>query len=407
MLVQMAFRNIFRSKRRTVLTMFAVFFGVFLLIVFNGFSSGMEWQIGNLFIKTQTGAVKVVSSNYIIDDMENPLDYPMQNHQNFEKLLRENQKIQAYSPRITFHGSLNNGVDEINATGFGVDPLMEDAVFNRSEGIVSGSFLTSATDGVVVGADLAKLLNIKVGDTVSVVAQATQMGRNAFDLEVKGLIRTGNPLIDEYGFFVPLDFAREFLTFTGVTDIAIKLNKYSEIDRVTGELSRKISRSGNSVLTWRDFASDYMGLIEYRKRMIGMVSAVILLIAGVGIINTMLMAMLERKQEIGNLMAMGLRRWEIIRLFALEGAFIGLFASAAATILGGLFLWYGQVFGLPLNLNEIGNSPIAGKLYLQINYLYVLGFFLLGIVVAGCSTLYPAWKSARLNPVEALRDNRR
>jgi putative ABC transport system permease protein len=407
MLIQMAFRNIFRNKRRTVLTMIAVFFGVFLLIVFNGFSSGMEWQIGDLFIKTSTGAIKIVSSNYKIDDLENPLDYPIKSYQDMEHLVSQNKKIQAYSPRITFQGSLNNGVDEISATGIGVKPFLEDSVFDRRRSIIAGSFLKPGEDGLVVGADLAKLLDVKVGDTISVIAQATQMGKNAFDLEIKGMIRTGNPLIDEYSFFVPIDFARNFLTIEGITDIAVKLRDVSDIDRVIGELNTKNPKSGNSILSWRDFANDYMGLIEYRKRMIGLVSIAILIIAGVGIINTMLMAMLERKREIGNLMALGLRRSEIMRLFLLEGTFIGLLASFAAAILGSLFLCYGQINGLPLNLNEIGNSTVVGKLYLHFNLLYVIGFFLLGVVIVSCSTLYPALKSARLNPVEALRDDRR
>lgn len=407
MLIQMAFRNIFRNKRRTGLTMVAVFFGVFLLTVFNGFSSGMEWQIGDLFIKTNTGAVKVVSSSYKIDDLENPIDYPIRNYPVVERRLKQDQRIAAYSPRITFHGSLNNGLDEISATGVGIDVIKEDAVFNRTQSIVAGTFLKPGEEGVVVGAELAKLLKVRVGDMISVVAQATQMGKNAYELEIKGLIRTGNPLIDEYGFFVPLNFAKEFLTLDGVTDVAVKLKNYGDIDRLTNELRKVNMGSGNSILTWRDFANDYMGLIEYRKKMIGIVSAVILLIAGVGIVNTMLMAMMERKREIGNLLALGLRRSKIIRLFTLEGIFIGLLASLAACILGGLILAYGQSNGLPLNLNEIGNSPIAGKLYLKLNFQYVLGFFGLGIAVTACSALYPAMKSARLNPVEALRDDRR
>jgi putative ABC transport system permease protein len=407
MFIHIAFKNIFRNKRRTLLTMAAVFFGVFLLIVFNGFSSGMEWQIGDLFIKTNTGAIKIVVKDFKTDDLENPIDFPLAQYRDIGRKLAQNKKIQAYSPRITFHGSVSNGMDEIRAVGVGMDPVLEDAVFQRKLSIVNGSFLNPHEEGIVIGEELAGLLNVTVGDTVSVIAQATAMGRNAYDLEIKGLIKTGNPLIDGYTFFVPIDFARGLLSFEGITDIAVNLKSYAEIDQVANEIRQQTFQEDIKVLTWRDFAKDYIGLIEYRKKMIGIISCVILLIAAVGIINTMLMAMLERKREIGNLMAMGVRRTEIMRLFSLEGGFIGVLGSLSAAVLGSLVLLYGQIAGLPINLNEIGNTPVAGKLYLHLNLNNVFYFFLVGIAVAILSAIYPAFKSAQLNPVEALRENRR
>jgi putative ABC transport system permease protein len=406
LLIQMAVKNVFRNRKRTMITVLAVFWGVILSIVANGLNKGLEWQIGNLFIKTQTSTVEIVNRNYKLDDLENPLDYPIREYESVSKVLGKRNDVKAYSPRITFHGSLSNGSDEIRVIGLGVDPIKEDKVFHRTEGIIQGHYLTPGEEGIVIGFDLAKLLGLKVGDTVTVISQATQMGMNAYDMEIKGLIQTGNPVLDNGAFWVPLGFAQDFLSFTGVTDIAVALRNSSRILAFQTEFHKLKFPDRITVLSWRDFAKDFVQLVDFRKRIIGILTTMILLMASIGIMNTMLMAMMERKREIGNLMAMGVRREEIIRLFLIEGMMIGVLGSTAATILGSTIVYYFQVYGIPLGSsiqNAIGNVPIAGKFYAYLDPGQILLFFLMGVGVAVIASVYPARKSAKLQPVEAIR----
>lgn len=410
MLMQMAFKNVFRNKRRTLITLVAVFFGVFLSILANGMNKGLEWQIGNLYIKTDTSALKIIHRDYQVDDLNNPIDYPLPDYQKITKALTGFPDVRAYSPRISFQGSLSNGVNEIRAIGLGVDPTREDAVYDRRAAIVAGRFLKPREGGVVIGTDLAKLLGLKVGDSVTVIAQATQMGTNADDLEVKGIIGTGNPGLDGGVFWVTRDFAADLLSFHGVTDIPVALRDNSRLAAFQAEFVRQgLARRAGApakVLTWEDYTKDYAQLVQFRARLIGILTTMILLMAAAGIANTMLMAMMERKREIGNLMAMGVRRGEIIRLFLVEGAMIGFLGSALAVIIGSAIVFFYQVNGIDLGTqvkNALGDVPIAGKLYGYLDWTNVLAYFLLGIAVAVISAVYPARKSALLKPVEAIR----
>jgi putative ABC transport system permease protein len=404
--MQMAVKNVFRNRKRTMITVLAVFWGVLLSIVANGVNKGMEWQMGNMFIKTDSSSLKIVNQDYNLDDLENPLDYPIKDEGKILPLLKDTPNVKAYSPRITFHSSLSNGSDEIRAMGLGVDPKSEDKVFARSSGIVQGHYLAPGEEGILVGKDLARLLGLKTGDSVTVISQAAQMGMNAYDLEIKGLIETGNPVLDSGAFWVPLAFARDFLSFTGVTDIAVALRNNSRIDAFTQQLARQRFPDRVKVASWRDYARDYMEFVKFRGRIISILMTMILLMAAAGIMNTMLMAMMERKREIGNLMALGVQRGEILRLFLIEGMMIGVLGSFVAVVLGSSVVAYFQWQGIPLGaefMSNIGSVPIAGKLYAYLEPIEVLLYFLMGIGVAVISTVYPALKSAKLQPVDAIR----
>ena len=151
MFMQLAFKNLTRNKKRTLLTLSTVIFGVFLVVVAVSFNDGLGAQAANLFIKADTGAGKVVSQSFELENLENPLDYPINNYQPVIEELKANQRIKAISPRITFRGSLSNGTDEINLSGIGVDPVQEDKVFARSAAITAGCFLKPGKVGIVIG----------------------------------------------------------------------------------------------------------------------------------------------------------------------------------------------------------------------------------------------------------------
>jgi putative ABC transport system permease protein len=406
MLIQMAVKNVFRNRKRTMITVLAVFWGVLLSIVANGVNKGLEWQMGNMYIKTDSSSLKIVDRGFNLEDLENPVDYPIKDDGKILRTIKGMPDVKAYSPQITFHSSLSNGSDEIRAIGLGVDPGMEDQVFQRSSGVVQGHYMAPGEEGIMIGKDLAKLLGLKPGDTVTVISQATQMGINAYDLEIKGLIETGNPVLDSGSFWVPLAFARDFLSFTGVTDIAVALRNNNRIHAFSREFAKHQFPDQVKVASWRDYAKDYIELVKFRSRIISVLMTMILLMAAAGIMNTMLMATMERKREIGNLMALGVRREEIVRLFLTEGMMIGVLGSMVAVVIGSSIVAYFQWQGIPLGvdfMNNFGSVPIAGKLYAYLEPLEVVLYFFMGITIAVISTIYPAIKSARLQPVDAIR----
>lgn len=406
MLTKMALRNILRNKKRTTITIISIFLGVLLSIVFDGFNIGLEWQIRDMFIKTSSGDFVITAKDYEIDQMTNPIAYPLNYYQDIEAELSKDKKVKSYSSRISFQASINNGTDEIRATGIAIDPAQEDKVFNREKSITEGSYLSLEKKSVVVGSELAKLLQLKVNDKVSIIVQSAEKPDQITELEVQGIIYTGNPAIDENVFYIPIDYAREFLNFEGYTDIAVSLNNHSDLETEADNYRQTNFQEKISVFTWKDYGANYVNVVELRKRMIDVMSIFILLIAAIGILNTMLMSMVERRKEIGNLMALGVKRNEIIRMFLLEGGLMGLIAGIAAVIVGCLIIFYGQTVGIPMDMDKLGDVPIAGRLYFYLNIKNVIRYFILGTVIATVATLYTAIKTANLEPIDALRGNR-
>jgi putative ABC transport system permease protein len=405
MIFRLAIKNIFRNRRRTILTLTAITFAVFLAIVADGFNKGFEWRTGNLFMKTETGIAKIVSHDYELEDIDNPLDYSIKNYYPIINRLKLEPRVKEFSPRVTFSGRLNNGVEDIKATGIGIDPLQENAVFNRSKGIIAGSFLKPNESGIIVGAKLAELLELTVGSYVTVVARATEMGYNATDLEVKGLIQTGNMGIDENTFFVPIAFAQDFLSFPMITDIAIQLKHNNQLTSFLKDFAPKQKNADYKVFSWRDFARDYISIIEIQNKKIAVLTITILLMAGAGILNTMLMAMMERKREIGNLMAIGVDKSKILLLLLVEGLLIGFIGSVVGLLAGSSVILFFQENGINL-ADKIRIIPVVDKFYTHLDLKVFFQYLVIGTLVAGLASIYPAVKAIRLLPVEALRNSR-
>ena len=171
-----------------------------------------------------------------------------------------------------------------------------------------------------MGSELYKLLKLELGDQLTVIARTAQNRINAYDLYVDGVIHTGNPFLDSRLVFIDIGLAEQFADTSSVNDIAVR-----------GELSpeeiRSLENLGIEVISWREEIKGVLEITRIRRRAFAIISFTILLMAGVGIANTMIMAMMERQKEIGIMMANGMPRKDILLLFLGEGTIVGLIGS--------------------------------------------------------------------------------
>ncbi len=396
MILKMAFRNIFRHRIRTALTMVTMIVGIFLALLGEGINSGLEVQVKDIYINTETANYKLYANGFYDDKEDNDqLEFPIKKSDSIAGLLKENK----FSPRISFKGSITNGLEELSVDILGVDKDMENSVFNRNGYMDSGTFLNKP-EGVVIGSDLFQLLNLKLGDGVTLIARTSKNSINAYDLSVEGVIKTGNPLLDSRLVFINMDLAEKFADTESINDIAIK-----------GELSplqiSELKKLGVDVLSWHDEVKGILEIARIRRKAFAIISFTILLMAGVGIANTMIMAMLERQKEIGIMMANGMSRKDILLLFLGEGTIVGTIGSFLGFVLGTIFVLYYQKNGIAVDLDtaDLGMSiPISEKLYTYFDLSKSIVFMLIGILISILAILYPSIKSTRLNPIEVIRD---
>jgi len=418
-LLKLAFRNIFRFKRRTFITLSAISLGLGLLIVSISLMNGIDKQSISNIINCQTSHMKIFRAGYFDKREELPMDITITEPEKIRSLLKDVPGILGTESRILFGAGLIKGMDELPCMGVAIDPLVDPGLFIIKESLVDGAWLEPDDAKMLVGKGLAKDIGLAVGDLVT-VRMITSTGEedfswNAVDLEVKGIFDSGNPTVDNQRIIIPLAQARESLSLDSqVTEIVVRLNSNDNQTINTAQTRikeiLKTQKDPFEVVTWKDLAGMFLTISKMKTRNSGMIIFIMLLIASLGIINTMLMSVMERTREIGMFSAMGMKKREIMMLFIFEGGFIGAIGSFLGCILGGLAGWYLEVKGWSIagwgeTVKKLTESiyPVKDIFYADLTMKVLVTTFIFGVAISILASVYPARKAVKLDPIEALR----
>ena len=418
-LIKLGMRNIFRFKRRTFITLSAVSMGLALLIIGITVMNGVDKQSLNNIINSQTSHLKIFKKGYFEEKDELPADKVIEESDLLVERIRKMDSVAGAERRIMFPGSLIKGSDEFPCIGVGIEPEFDPFVFNIKESLIEGEWVEDGEYQIIIGKGFARDLSIGVGDIVTARVITSRVDNqftwNAVDFEVKGIFDTSNPNVNSGFVFLPIEVAQEAMSLdSGVTEIVIRLNtdESDRIEEVKNIIQNEITNSGKeySVFSWDQLAGDFLAISKMKTKNTSMMVMIMLFIASMGIINTMLMAVLERTREIGMMMALGMRKSEIKRVFLFEGGFIGVLGSLLGCIMGGLGSWYLEVYGI--TMSSFGETyeemvaafyPVKDKFYADLTFEPLLYTFLLGTFISIAATYYPANRAAKMDPVEALR----
>ena len=393
MIYKMAFKNLLRHKRRTLLTLITTIVGIMLAVVGEGLNGGLEKQVSDLSIKSETAYGRIFGKGYYEEKEDNDiLEFPIDED---EMLALEGISI---TKRISFTGTITDSDLEFAVYYMGVDEQEENQVFQREKYIISGNFIKNRND-VVIGSELAKLLNVKVGDQLTLMARNINKNQNAYDILITGIIKTGNVIFDGKAVFLSQDFAREFTGADFYNEIAIA-------NILEPNLISQLKTKNFDFVDYKEELKDILAISKMRRKIFGMISGGILIMASLTIANTMLMAMLERKKEIGVLMANGMNSRKILELFFLEGIYNGIIGCTLGFLIGSLITLNLEKVGIPFNMSfqDMGLAlPFSDRMYLYYNLGKSLTFPLIGLMFVALASFYPAYKATKLNPIEAIR----
>ena len=391
MILKMAFRNMFRHRIRSVLTLASLAFGIFFVIVGIGLNVGMERRIIKIMRETETGDYKLYGKGYFEDKYENiddRLDFLISRE--VVPILKKYD----HSSRLVFSGIITDGRYDYPVRVIGEDMEIEDNFFKRS------SYLTHGNLGVVISTTLAKDLNLQVGDSFVLMGTTAKESLNAIDLVVTGIIKTGGLEFDLNTVLIDLKSAQEFAETNDINDIVLR-GEISPVDL------NSLENLGVESISYLDELFDLIVVTKLKIKVVIILSCIILLMSGVGIVNTMLMAMLERQKEIGILMANGLKPKEIMKLFLLEGSILGGIGSGIGFILGGSLVYYYELVGIPMPslAHELSTTiPLSDRIYGHFDLKLNLLFLVFGVVIAAIASFYPAYKATQLNPIDVIRE---
>jgi len=407
MFIKLAVRNLARNFRRTLLTFLAIAIGLMFLLVLDSLLAGIDLESFQKIINFETGHIKIYARGYDWRKENFLLDKLLTRPAEVKEKLKPEPEVLGVAERINFRIMLSDGVDQLPAVGLAINPTEDESVFLLKNSVSSGEFLASATEeAMLIGEGLAKDFGVGLGDYLTILTRTRYETYQALDLKIKGILKTEDPKIDWSAVVIPLGLGQKALDLgQAVTEIDIKIKDPSRLEEFRDKLAKELT--GVEIVTWKDLAEDVVAIGEAKRGVSTLLFGSIVLIALIGITNTILLAAFERAREIGTMMAMGMKRREILLLFVLEGAIIGVLGSATGCLLGALANLPLVIFGinwgvLMRDLGDIGYR-IAGVSYGVWRPGMFLLVFVFGVVVSALVSIYPAWVASRLPPNEALR----
>lgn len=399
-LLRLAIRNIWRAPRRTLLTMAAIAFGLYCLIVFQALKAGLHREMVASAVELDVTSLQILPAGR--GDGLTRLR-PLADPALVLARLAERPEAAA-SPRLRAPGLVTSPAGSAAVLVTGVDPAAEARVTIVAGRVTGGSYLPPG-GGVLLGEALAENLSVKVGDEVTVVVQ-TLFGQPASRrLPVSGLYRTALASFDRAHVFLDLAAARRLLGADEVTTaLAVQVPPGSE-GEVVNWLRERLPADRYRVVPWQELAPDVTQLIELNDGTMTLLALIFFIIVALGIVNTMGMSVMERTTEFGVLAAIGIRPGQIILLVIGEALALGVLSAFIASLAGIATCGYLGVHGIDLTHLTSANQHFANSHVLKSHLVAgdVVLANLVGLVTALTAGLVPAWRASRLAPAEALR----
>jgi putative ABC transport system permease protein len=423
LLVKISWRNLWRNPRGTALTGLAVGLGLALLLVSLGLLDGGHEQMIADGVRFGSGHVVIQTKGYR-DTSSDELLLPARVVSTVEEFLRTEtmkQVVRGASPRLLATGLLSSSANAAGVRIMGVIPQDEQAVSLIPERIIAGTYLTNdESSGVVIGTDLAHKLELKVGSKVVLMTQALQQpgaeaekpaGEDMHStlLRVVGVFSTGLEAIDSNIIQLPLPAAQTLLGIADnqVTQVALLLGHEGDSTLVAGALRKQLKGNPVEVLTWRESLPMLAQILGLDHAFNYIMNGVILAMVGLGILNTILMRVLERRYEFGVCKALGLRPGQLAVMIIGESLALTAISLALGLALGLSIEHYFATAGLDLRLIfRTGLPPtlvFEPILYSRLSLERIVWSVAIVFMMVALISLYPAFKAARTEIPDSLK----
>jgi putative ABC transport system permease protein len=400
----LAFRNIFRNRRRTVMTLSMVGGGVAGLLLAGGFFAFMIDGLREHTIEEGLGHLQIFTAEHFRRDETHVLDTGIENWRQVAATVRSGSHVRGVAPRIEFYGMVSNGAKSSVFMGSAVDPAAEVSL-GFTPRLSAGRDLNSKPGGEVealIGAGLAKSMNVNVGDGLTLLAVTSDGALNGVDVQIAGIVRTGYDDMDSRYLRIPLDAAQRLLQSDRVTNLVVGLDATENTDKAAAELAPRLQGLSQQMVLkkWIDLAAYYKQVRTMFSGIFLFLGSIVFFMVLMASVNTLLMAMFERTREIGTMLAMGTPRQWVVALFMLEAALTGVLGAIAGVAGGNVIASLVNSSGLHMPAPPGLTAPIPFHV-LHVPAL-MIGSSILVIASLALASILPAIRASRLQIAEAL-----
>jgi len=405
--VKMAWRNIWRNPRRTILTISAIAFASLLLVFMLSFQFGSYETMINSSVKIHTGHLQVQSTGY---QEKKSIRLVVPDPDAIGKILDQIQSVEAYTSRAEAFSLVSSKKRTYGSIVFGIDPVKEAKVSTLKSLIRKGSYLAKDdTDQVLIGNLLAKNLKIDIQDEITILGQGRDGSIAATVVKVKGIYSSGIDDLDRNSIHIPLKYFQDVYGMYGAVHEVVVIGKsLKAVDGIKAILNTGIKKINPKlslvVLDWKELTPGLLQSIE-----LDLVSGIIfyfllILVVAFSILNTFLMVIFERTREFGVLKAIGITPGRLTKLLLIESISMTIIGIAAGIIAGSLITLYFQGHGIDISgaSDILVQYGISGRIYPRLSMLSAFSGPGIVFIITFLAALYPALKIRSLRPIEAM-----
>ena len=401
--LRLALRNLARNRNRTLVAMLTVAGGVVAFLLAGGF---INWMFDNMregTIRSQLGHFQVVRPGFFDKGIADPYAFLLPGKSAAEDSIVAAKGVTTLTPRLVFSGLVSFGETTVGFAGEGIDPVRERPISTRLT-IKEGRDLRDNDDNAaLLGEGLAKTVGVKPGDTIVLLGTAANGSPSAIEVIVAGTFFTIYKEYDDTALRLPIPLARKLMRVDGATSWVALLENTEQTAATVEELRTKLPEKEFQVVPWSELADFYNKVVVLFSKQVDVVKIIIGLIIILTISNTQTMSVLERTTEIGTSLAIGLRSSDVLRLFLLEGALIGIAGGIIGILMGYLLGAVISAIGIPMPPPPGMARGYLGEI--QISAALALDALVLALVTTLAASIMPAWRASRMNIVDALRCN--
>lgn len=337
-LTKLALKNLFRHKKRTIVTALVITLGIFIFLVSDSLMVGLRDMSLENHIELQSSHLQIMNENYWDQKEEFPINNLMNEDEELVRDIKSNENIIQAAPRLYFTGTINNGQAEYPITTIGIKSQVDSEVINLDDYLLKGKMPTEGNTAII-GKGLADMMEFEVGEYITLLFKNKEGTFNTIDAELTGILDTPNPNINEYQVYIPLSLAQNSLKLENkASKYLFKLENREQALSISKSLNQQFDSEERNIkaYNWEKLSQEILVMVRQADIENLIMLFIIIILAAVGVVNTVILSALERLEEIGMMKALGLKVREIIYIFVIESTGIGIIGSTFGVIFGGI-----------------------------------------------------------------------
>jgi len=399
---KMAYRNLGRHRRRSILSGLALAMGTALLMFIAAFFQGEMRSSMETTLRLNSGHIQVQDADYDPDKLSVAWEYLIENPEQVAAQIEAIDQVRAATPRLFASGIVSALDESIGVQIMGIVP--DSSANDPYRQLVSGEFITADDrEGIVIGYPLAESLGLKVGDQLNLLVNTSEGNVDEQKFAVRGIFSTGTTAYDKGIVLLPLAKAQAFSGAGNHASIIFILLKDREQADV---VAAAIQGSGYQVKTWTELNELLVLVNDFSNAYLMIINLIILGVTATVIVNTLLMSVFERTREIGILSAIGMKGRQVVTLFLAEASLLASGGITFGSLIGwALSAYFGKVGVYFGDLGISNDMLLQDRIYTYLTLESAVNLIVTAFIITILASLYPARMASRMEPVEALHGN--